>query len=96
MSLLLLAPLFLIQVRMLGHSHTLLAHVQLSIDQHSQVLFLCTVFQPLCPKPAALHGIVVAKVQDLALGHRIIESPGLEKTYKIIWSNHPPITNSSS
>ena len=26
--------------------------------------------------------------------HRITESPKLEKTYKIIQSNHPPITNS--
>ena len=56
-------------VGLLGHLGTLLAHVQVSIDQHPQILFLCTAFQPLGPKPVALHGVVVAKVQDPALSH---------------------------
>ena len=54
-------------VGLLGHPGTLLAYVQPSIDQYPQVHFLHTVFQPLCPKPVALPGAVVAKVQDLAL-----------------------------
>ena len=41
----------------LGHLGTLLAHVQPSIDQHAQVHFFHTVFQPLCPKPVALPGV---------------------------------------
>ena len=52
----------------LGHVGTLLALVQLSISQYPQVCFLYTVFQLLCLKPAALPGVAVAKVQDLALG----------------------------
>jgi len=61
-SLLLMATLFL------GHLSTLPAHVQWSISQNPQVCFLHTVFHPLCPKPVALPGAVVAKVQDPALG----------------------------
>ncbi|KAK4829020.1 hypothetical protein QYF61_001795 [Mycteria americana] len=38
----------------LGHLGTLLAHIQLAVDQH--------------PQPVALHGVVVTQVQDLALG----------------------------
>ncbi|KAK4823556.1 LOW QUALITY PROTEIN: hypothetical protein QYF61_003300 [Mycteria americana] len=50
----------------LGHLGTLLAHIQVAIDQHTQVLLCLAAFQPLFPKPVALHGVVVA--QDLALG----------------------------
>ena len=32
-------------------------------------LFLCTAFRPVCPKPVALHGVVVSKGQDTALSH---------------------------
>ena len=46
----------------------LLVHVQLNVDQQLQVHFFCTVFQPLCPKPVALPGVVVTKVQDPAFG----------------------------
>ena len=53
---------------LLGHLGTLLSHVQLSINQHPQILFLCLAFQPHCPKPVVLHGAVVAKMQDSALG----------------------------
>ena len=51
----------------LGHLGTLLAHVQASINQHPQILFLCTAFEPVCLEPVALFGVVVAKVQDPAL-----------------------------
>ncbi|KAK4829125.1 hypothetical protein QYF61_002204 [Mycteria americana] len=52
----------------LGHLGTLLAHIQAAVDQHPQVLFCLAAFQPLFPKPVALHGVAVAQVQDLALG----------------------------
>ncbi|KAK4825855.1 hypothetical protein QYF61_003129 [Mycteria americana] len=46
----------------------LLAHIQLAVNQHPQVLLCWAAFQPLFPKPVALHGVAVAQVQDLALG----------------------------
>ncbi|KAK4824898.1 hypothetical protein QYF61_021138 [Mycteria americana] len=52
----------------LGHLGTLLAHIQAAVNQHPQVLFCWAAFQPLCPKPVALHGLAVTQVQDLALG----------------------------
>ncbi|KAK4832542.1 hypothetical protein QYF61_023874 [Mycteria americana] len=52
----------------LGHLGTLLAHVHPGVDQHPQVLFHQTAFQPLFPEPVALHGVVVTQVQDPALG----------------------------
>ena len=52
----------------IGHLGILLAHVQPSIKQHSQVPFLFTVIQSLSPRPIALHGVIVVKVQDPALG----------------------------
>ncbi|KAK4809986.1 hypothetical protein QYF61_004438 [Mycteria americana] len=55
-------------VDLLGHLSTLLAHVQPAVNQHPQVLFCWAAFQPLFPKPVALHGVVVTQVQDLALG----------------------------
>ncbi|KAK4813572.1 hypothetical protein QYF61_010497 [Mycteria americana] len=69
-------------IGLLGHLGTLPAHIQPAIDQHSQVLFCWAVFQPLFPKPVALHGVVVAQVQDLALGlvepHTIDLSPSTQ------------------
>ncbi|KAK4822567.1 LOW QUALITY PROTEIN: hypothetical protein QYF61_016136 [Mycteria americana] len=66
----------------LGHLGTLLAHIQLAIDQHPQVLFCLAAFQPLFPKPVALHGVAVAQVQDLALGlvepHTIDLGPSIQ------------------
>ena len=56
-----------------GHLGTLLARVQPSINQHPHVPFLFTVIQPLSPKPVALHGLLVAKEQDPALG--LVEPP---------------------
>ncbi|KAK4829778.1 hypothetical protein QYF61_006577 [Mycteria americana] len=52
----------------LGHLGTLLAHIQAAVNKHPQVLLCQAAFQPLFPKPVALHGVAVAQVQDLALG----------------------------
>ncbi|KAK4827577.1 hypothetical protein QYF61_019479 [Mycteria americana] len=66
----------------LGHLGTLLAHIQLAVNQHPQVLLCQAAFQPLFPKPVALHGVAVAQVQDLALGllkpHTIGLSPSIQ------------------
>ncbi|KAK4816497.1 hypothetical protein QYF61_017458 [Mycteria americana] len=66
----------------LGHLGTLLAHIQPAVNQHSQVLLCWAAFQPLFPKPVALHGVVVTQVQDLALGlvepHTIGPSPSIQ------------------
>ncbi|KAK4823942.1 hypothetical protein QYF61_008328 [Mycteria americana] len=56
----------------LGHLGTLLAHIQPAVNQHSQDFFHQAAFQPLFPKPVALHGVVVTQVQDPALG--LVES----------------------
>ncbi|KAJ7421511.1 hypothetical protein WISP_42078 [Willisornis vidua] len=55
-------------IDLFDHLGTLLAHVQLTVDQHPQVLFQGATFQPVFPKPVALHGVVVTEVQDLAFG----------------------------
>ncbi|KAK4821882.1 hypothetical protein QYF61_004398 [Mycteria americana] len=66
----------------LGHLGTLPAHIQLAVDQHPQVLLCLAAFQPLFPKPVALHGVAVAQVQDLALGlvkpHTIDLGPSIQ------------------
>ncbi|KAK4821026.1 hypothetical protein QYF61_012112 [Mycteria americana] len=66
----------------LGHLGTLLAHIQLAVDQHPQVLFHRAAFQPLFPKPVALHGVAVTQVQDLTLSlvepHTIGPSPSIQ------------------
>ncbi|KAK4826673.1 LOW QUALITY PROTEIN: hypothetical protein QYF61_010682 [Mycteria americana] len=54
-------------IGLLGHLGTLLAHVHPAVNQHPQVLFCQAAFQPLFPKPVALHGVVVTQVQDPAL-----------------------------
>ncbi|KAK4832137.1 hypothetical protein QYF61_020877 [Mycteria americana] len=51
----------------LGHLGTLLAHIQAAVNQHPQVFLCLAAFQPLFPKPVALHGVVVTQAQDLAL-----------------------------
>ncbi|KAK4828265.1 hypothetical protein QYF61_024872, partial [Mycteria americana] len=51
-------------IGLLGHLGTLLAHIQLAVDQHPQVLFHQAAFQALFPKPVALHGVAVTQVQD--------------------------------
>ncbi|KAK4831743.1 LOW QUALITY PROTEIN: hypothetical protein QYF61_018873 [Mycteria americana] len=54
-------------IGLLGRLGTLPAHIQAAVNQHSQVLLCQAAFQPLFPKPVALHGVVVTQVQDLAL-----------------------------
>ncbi|KAK4818195.1 hypothetical protein QYF61_008579 [Mycteria americana] len=54
-------------IGLLDHLGTLLAHIQPAIDQHSQALLCWSAFQPLFPKPIALHGVVVTQVQDPTL-----------------------------
>ncbi|KAK4827978.1 LOW QUALITY PROTEIN: hypothetical protein QYF61_022680 [Mycteria americana] len=51
----------------LGHLGTLLAHIQVAVNQHAQVLLCQAAFHPLFSKPVALHGVAVAQAQDLAL-----------------------------
>ncbi|KAK4826991.1 hypothetical protein QYF61_013091 [Mycteria americana] len=69
-------------IGLLGHLGTLLAHIQAAVNQHPQVLLCQAGFQPLFPKPVALHGVAVAQVQDLALGlvkpHTIDLSPSIQ------------------
>ncbi|KAK4827864.1 hypothetical protein QYF61_022014 [Mycteria americana] len=55
-------------IDLLGHLGTLLAHIQLAVNQHPQVLLCWAAFQPLFPKPVAMHEVVVTQVQDPALG----------------------------
>ncbi|KAK4818922.1 hypothetical protein QYF61_022099 [Mycteria americana] len=50
----------------LGHLGTLLAHIQPAVNQHPQVLLCQAAFQPLFPKPVALHGVVVAQINTPA------------------------------
>ncbi|KAK4823887.1 hypothetical protein QYF61_007835 [Mycteria americana] len=49
-------------IGLLGHLGTLLAHIQPAVDRHPQVLFRWAAFQPLFPKPVALHGVVVTQL----------------------------------
>ncbi|KAK4825891.1 hypothetical protein QYF61_003247 [Mycteria americana] len=69
-------------IGLLGHRGTLLAHIQPAIDQHSQVLFCLAAFQPLFPKPVAMHGVMVTQVQDLTLSlvepHTIDLGPSIQ------------------
>ncbi|KAK4829622.1 hypothetical protein QYF61_005749 [Mycteria americana] len=51
-------------IGLLGHLGTLLAHIQAAVNQHPQVLLCQAAFQPLFPKPVALHGVAVTQVQD--------------------------------
>ncbi|KAK4818611.1 hypothetical protein QYF61_016582 [Mycteria americana] len=66
----------------LGRLGTLLAHIQAAVNKHPQVLLCQAAFQPLFPKPVALHGVAVAQVQDFALGlvkpHTIDLGPSIQ------------------
>ncbi|KAK4814757.1 hypothetical protein QYF61_026734 [Mycteria americana] len=66
----------------LGCLGTLLAHIQAAVNKHPQVLLCQAAFQPLFPKPVALHGVAVAQVQDFALGlvkpHTIDLGPSIQ------------------
>lgn len=37
---------------LLGHLGTLLAHVQLTVNEHPQIIYFHPAYQPLCPGPA--------------------------------------------
>ncbi|KAF1539665.1 Clusterin-associated protein 1, partial [Eudyptula minor] len=65
-------------IGLLGRLGTLLAHVQPAVDQHPQVLFRQAAFQPLFPKPVALHG--EARTESIA---RPLEINEAEKVMKI-------------
>ncbi|KAK4806753.1 hypothetical protein QYF61_005549 [Mycteria americana] len=69
-------------IGLLGRLGTLLAHIQAAVNKHPQVLLCQAAFQPLFPKPVALHGVAVAQVQDLALGlvkpHTIDLGPSIQ------------------
>ncbi|KAK4818988.1 hypothetical protein QYF61_022819 [Mycteria americana] len=69
----------------LGHLGTLLAHIQVAVDQHPQVLLCLAAFQPLFPKPVVLHGVAMTQVQDLALGlvepHTIDLGPSIQPVH---------------
>jgi len=64
-------------VGLLGHLGTLLAHVQLAVDQHPKILFRRAAFQPLLPKLVVLHAVVVTEVQGPAFGLVEPHSAGL-------------------
>ncbi|TRZ08752.1 hypothetical protein HGM15179_018349 [Zosterops borbonicus] len=69
----------------LGSLGTLLAHVQSAVDQYPQVPFCLATVQPLCLHPAVLQGVIVAKVQNLALGlvklHVVGLGPSIQPIY---------------
>ncbi|RMC06527.1 hypothetical protein DUI87_15964 [Hirundo rustica rustica] len=70
-SLLLLATPFLIQARMPLALLATWAHCWLMVScchQHPQVPFCLGTVQPHRPQPATLEGVIVAKVQDSAVG----------------------------
>ncbi|RMC15649.1 hypothetical protein DUI87_07851 [Hirundo rustica rustica] len=70
-SLLLLATPFLIQARMPLALLATWAHCWLMFScchQNPQVPLLLGTVQPHCPQPITLQRVIVAKVQDLALG----------------------------
>ncbi|KAK4827071.1 hypothetical protein QYF61_014145 [Mycteria americana] len=49
-------------IGLLGHLGTLLAHIQVAVNQHPQVLLCWAAFQPLFPKPVAMHGVIVTQI----------------------------------
>ncbi|KAK4826947.1 hypothetical protein QYF61_012796, partial [Mycteria americana] len=74
-------------IGLLGHLGTLLAHIQLAVNQRFQVLLCWAAFRPFFPKPVALHGVVVTQVQDLALGlvepHTIGLGPSIQPVQSV-------------
>ncbi|KAK4807183.1 hypothetical protein QYF61_024303 [Mycteria americana] len=77
-------------IGLLGHLGTLLAHMQPAVNQHPQVLLCWAAFQPLFPKPVALHGVAVAQVQDPALSlvepHTFGLHPSIQPVQIPLWS----------
>ncbi|RMB91848.1 hypothetical protein DUI87_31776 [Hirundo rustica rustica] len=66
----------------LGHPGTLLAHVQL-LSPVPQVPFLLGTAQPHLPQPLTLHGVIVAKVQDSALGLNKLHPTGFRPSIQL-------------
>ncbi|KAK4826281.1 hypothetical protein QYF61_006728, partial [Mycteria americana] len=67
----------------LGHLGTLLARMQAAVNKHPQVLLCQAAFQPLFPKPVALHGVAVA--QPLPM----LDNPFSEEIFSNIQSKPP-------
>ncbi|KAK4828755.1 hypothetical protein QYF61_000746, partial [Mycteria americana] len=74
-------------IGLLGHLGTPLAHIQAVVNQHPQVLSRWAAFQPLFPKPAVLHGVVVTHVQDLTLG--LVEPHTVGPLIQLIYLSFP-------
>lgn len=74
---------------LLGQLGTLLACVQLSADQ--QLHFLHAAFQPLHPRPIALHRFVVIKIQFPTQGlvalHLTVLSPAIQQVIVLLLHN---------
>ncbi|RMC15738.1 hypothetical protein DUI87_07942 [Hirundo rustica rustica] len=94
-SLLLLATPFLIQARMPLALLATWAHCWLMFScwhQHPQVPFLLGTAQPHLPQPVTLQGVIVAKVQDSALGlikpHPIGLCPSVQP-FQVSLQSHP-------
>ena len=66
------------------------AGCQPAVNQHPKILFRQAAFQPLFPKPVALHGVVVTEAQDLALGlvesHTVGLSPSIQPVQTPLYS----------
>ncbi|RMC05196.1 hypothetical protein DUI87_18380 [Hirundo rustica rustica] len=93
--LLLLATPFLIQARMPLALLATWAHCWLTCScchQHPQVPFLLGTVQPHRPQPITLQGVIVAKVQDSALGliklHLVRLCPSIQ-VFQISLQSHP-------
>ncbi|TRZ11806.1 hypothetical protein HGM15179_015300 [Zosterops borbonicus] len=54
-------------IGLLGYLGTLLAHVQLAVDQHPQVLLCQAISQTFCPQPVVLHEVVATHMQNPSL-----------------------------
>ncbi|TRZ13217.1 hypothetical protein HGM15179_013891 [Zosterops borbonicus] len=94
-SLLLLATLFLIQTRMPLAFLATRAHCWLMFiccHENPQVPFCLGTVQPHPPQPIALQGVVVAKMQDSALGLLKIHPIGLHASIQLFQTSlqRPP------
>ena len=69
-------------VGLLGHLGTLLAHIQPTVQQYTNVPFHRAAFQ--LPKPVGLPGVVVTKMQDPTLGP--IETHSLLRPINSVYS----------
>lgn len=69
---------------LLDHLGTLLAHVQLSVNQHPDILLCWVTFHPFFPKPIPLHGDVMTQPHGVPvspfLSRNLSGSPTLQHT----------------